>query len=337
MRLGPGPVFAYEWLVATRRWQLYALRALFVVLVLVGMMLAWYGGYPRPTSGQTVSLQMLAAYGQRLFYMIVTIELSLVLLAASCRHGGGGVPRQGKRHPSDHMLATDLSNTEIVLGKLAARLIPVLGLIVCLLPLFALTSLLGGIDPTALIRLVPHLGRLCGSGLLVGAGPFRLGPKDPRSVDGDVFDPDRMAQQPAAGNDRGVLGGCPVAFCHSTDRLGLGRTHQPVLSGLRALLLTRKGRQCRPSWPFWALVFFSLDCWWRLAAWRIRAVDSQADRPGIRPITAAIRRWFSPTGLAPAASRSDRSMATRSSGANGSASGRRDSCASRGSCIPLWV
>ena len=30
VRLGPGPVFAYEWLTTTRRWQLYAMRAGFV-------------------------------------------------------------------------------------------------------------------------------------------------------------------------------------------------------------------------------------------------------------------------------------------------------------------
>ena len=150
LRLGPGPVFAYEWLTTTRRWQLYAFRAAFVCLVLGGMMLVWYGGYPRPGSGQTVSLQMLAAYGQRLFHTIVTIELSLVLLAAPAATAGA-VCLDKARGTLLHMLATDLSNTEIVLGKLAVRLIPVLGLIVCLLPLFALTSLLGGIDPTALV------------------------------------------------------------------------------------------------------------------------------------------------------------------------------------------
>ena len=48
------------------------------------------------------------------------------------------------------MLATDLSNAEIVLGKIGVRLVPVLGLIACVLPLTALTSLLGGIDPLAL-------------------------------------------------------------------------------------------------------------------------------------------------------------------------------------------
>ena len=48
------------------------------------------------------------------------------------------------------MLTTDLSNAEIVLGKLGVRLVPVLGLIACVLPITALSGLLGGIDPMAL-------------------------------------------------------------------------------------------------------------------------------------------------------------------------------------------
>jgi hypothetical protein len=48
------------------------------------------------------------------------------------------------------VLVTDLSDAEIVLGKLAARLVPVVGLIGCTLPVTALGTLLGGIDPVAL-------------------------------------------------------------------------------------------------------------------------------------------------------------------------------------------
>ena len=49
------------------------------------------------------------------------------------------------------MLATDLSNAEIVLGKLGVRLIPVLGLIACVAARRGAGSLLGGIDPMALL------------------------------------------------------------------------------------------------------------------------------------------------------------------------------------------
>ena len=47
------------------------------------------------------------------------------------------------------MLATDLFDFEIVLGKLAARLLPVLGLVGCTWPVLTIASLLGGIDPLA--------------------------------------------------------------------------------------------------------------------------------------------------------------------------------------------
>ena len=122
--------------------------ALFVGMVLLGMIVAWKSG-TRRNPGSNVSIQTLASYGQQLFLTIVTIELSLVLLVAPAATAGA-ICLDKARGTLDHVLATDLSNAEIVLGKLGVRLIPVLGLVVCLLPLSALTSLLGGIDPVAL-------------------------------------------------------------------------------------------------------------------------------------------------------------------------------------------
>ena len=51
------------------------------------------------------------------------------------------------------MLATDLSNAEIVLGKLGVRLVPVFGLIACVLPLTTLTSLAGRHRSTCVLGL----------------------------------------------------------------------------------------------------------------------------------------------------------------------------------------
>jgi ABC-type transport system involved in multi-copper enzyme maturation permease subunit len=149
VHLGPGPVFAYEWLTTTRRWQLYAQRAGFVGAILIGMMFVWHHSNRLVRPGQTVSIQRLATYGENLYEAIVSIELSLVILAAPAATAGA-VCLDKTRGTLDHMLATDLSNAEIVLGKIGVRLVPVLGLIACVLPLTALTSLLGGIDPLAL-------------------------------------------------------------------------------------------------------------------------------------------------------------------------------------------
>ena len=150
MRLGPGPVFAYEWLTTTRRWQLYAIRALFVAAILIGMMLVSSSSGSLNNPRQTVSIQKLATFGQSLYKTIVSIELTLVLLVAPTATAGA-ICLDKARGTLDHMLATDLSNAEIVLGKVGVRLVPVLGLIACVLPITALASLLGGIDPTAVL------------------------------------------------------------------------------------------------------------------------------------------------------------------------------------------
>ena len=51
------------------------------------------------------------------------------------------------------MLMTDLSDPEIVLGKLGARLAPVIGIIACAVPVVAITALLGGIEFSAIAGL----------------------------------------------------------------------------------------------------------------------------------------------------------------------------------------
>src|SRR5262249_51378911 len=86
---------------------------------------------------------------EALYQAIASIELTLVLLAAPAATAGA-VCLDKARGALDHMLVTDLSNAEIVLGKLGVRLIPVLGLVACTLPVLALSGLLGGIDPLAL-------------------------------------------------------------------------------------------------------------------------------------------------------------------------------------------
>jgi ABC-type transport system involved in multi-copper enzyme maturation permease subunit len=148
--LGPGPVFVYEWLVTTRRWQLYALRAGFLTVITVAMSLAWPNLFWNRRPDQTVSVQMMAYLGESLFELLNFIELALVLLAAPAATAGA-VCLAKARGTLDDMLATDLSNAEIVLGKLGAGLVPVLGLVAGVLPIMGLVGLLGGADPIAIV------------------------------------------------------------------------------------------------------------------------------------------------------------------------------------------
>jgi ABC-type transport system involved in multi-copper enzyme maturation permease subunit len=148
-RWGLGPVFAYEWLMASRRWQLYALRALVIALLGAGLTLVWW----KKVQGQPLSVRTLAVSGESFFYALVGIQLALVLLAAPA-YTAGAVCLDRARGTLLHLLATDLSDAEIVLGKLAARLIPVLGLVLASVPVLFAATLLGGIDPGAALGAV---------------------------------------------------------------------------------------------------------------------------------------------------------------------------------------
>ena len=145
-RWGLGPVFALEWLTTSRRWQVYAGRVLFVgglLLALACVWLAQVAGRP----GATIREQ--ANTGQSFFRAIVTTQYILILIVTPSALAGVICQDRG-RGDLVHLLLTDLSNAEIVLGKLAGRLVPVLGMVACSLPVLALGTLLGGIDPRAL-------------------------------------------------------------------------------------------------------------------------------------------------------------------------------------------
>ena len=40
-RISPGPVFVFESMLAARRWQHYAGRAVFVLAILIGLWIVW--------------------------------------------------------------------------------------------------------------------------------------------------------------------------------------------------------------------------------------------------------------------------------------------------------
>ena len=146
LRWGLGPVFANEWLTTSRRWHSYAGRAVFVAVLLIGLASVWVGR----VQGQTVPpIVAMAEIGLGFYNTIVFTQLTLVFLAAPAATAGA-ICTDKSSGTLAQMLLTDLSDAEIVLGKLAARLVPVIGLAGCTLPVLAIGSLLGGIDPQAL-------------------------------------------------------------------------------------------------------------------------------------------------------------------------------------------
>jgi ABC-type transport system involved in multi-copper enzyme maturation permease subunit len=124
----------------------YAIRSLSILALLLAMAsVAWtnWDLTRQPTFGAHAQL------GEYYFYAIIGVELAIVMLASPAATAGAICTDRASGTLS-HILITDLTDREIVLGKLGARLLPVLGIVACSWPVLAVGSLLGGIDPIAL-------------------------------------------------------------------------------------------------------------------------------------------------------------------------------------------
>lgn len=140
-----GPVFAFESLIAARRRRFYAMRSLYVGLLLAGLALTW-GPMDRPMNRPADA----AAIGRLFLLTVLAVQLAAVLLAAPAATAGA-VCVDKARGTLLHAFTTDLTDREIILGKLGARLAPVLAVLAYGLPVLALGSFLGGIDLIAAI------------------------------------------------------------------------------------------------------------------------------------------------------------------------------------------
>src|SRR5580658_5565444 len=84
-RLGLGPVFAYEWIRASRRWQSYALRSSFVLFLLMALVYVWMNTSFYPAKS---NIRLMADLGEWFFQAVVGTQLTLVLLAAPAATAG---------------------------------------------------------------------------------------------------------------------------------------------------------------------------------------------------------------------------------------------------------
>jgi ABC-type transport system involved in multi-copper enzyme maturation permease subunit len=147
----PGPVFVHELRAVARRRRSYALRlvfGLFLLYVVVAYARPYryyiYAG-PAPYEGE-FSFRELALIGASLFTSVAWLQaLSVLILTPALVAGAIGEDRE--REILSYLLASPLSAGEIVLGKLAARLINLAMLVTVGLPVVSIALFLGGVEP----------------------------------------------------------------------------------------------------------------------------------------------------------------------------------------------
>ena len=129
-------------LIAPRPLKHYLIRsgyvfALFVLMYTAGQ--ATFGWQALRDVGDS------ARFGQFLFDLFSVVQLTLVV-AASLLFASGSVATEKDRRTLVLLLMTDLSNVELVFGKILSSLLTVLVLIAASLPVFCLVHLLGGVS-----------------------------------------------------------------------------------------------------------------------------------------------------------------------------------------------
>jgi ABC-type transport system involved in multi-copper enzyme maturation permease subunit len=146
-----GPLFSFELLrLGRKNWQ-YLLRcgyALVLVSVLFGVYLDWYG-WPPPSQWFTARLSVphneLARLSETLLTAIVVTQVAAVIVLTPI-FVAGFIIDERNRGTLDLLLTTHLSSREILLGKLAARLLAVAWLLLAALPVLAIMQIWGGVD-----------------------------------------------------------------------------------------------------------------------------------------------------------------------------------------------
>ncbi|MBN2292859.1 MAG: ABC transporter permease subunit [Pirellulales bacterium] len=139
-----GPVFTREFTIAPRRPRLYIARASYVLGLMGLMSVAWLV----VTGTQVVrDIGDLARFGTMLFQILAPLQMVVGLFFASLLTASA-VSQEKDRRTLILLLLTNMTNSELVLGKLLASLLHVLVLLLATVPLFMICVLLGGVSFT---------------------------------------------------------------------------------------------------------------------------------------------------------------------------------------------
>jgi ABC-type transport system involved in multi-copper enzyme maturation permease subunit len=140
----PGPVFTFELMATARRSRFYLIRAFYAMVLLV-ILWSIHSAWASETGGNLESravkwFAFSAFCGIAAGQEILTLALTPVLVA-------GVIADEKQRKTLHYLMASQLSSSEIVLGKLLVRLLYMIVLLGVSMPVLSLLVLFGGIDP----------------------------------------------------------------------------------------------------------------------------------------------------------------------------------------------
>src|SRR3990170_8271718 len=135
-------MFTREVAVAPRRVSFFAARTLFAGVLFALTLTSWQ---LLVGSQRIENVGDLAWFGAAVFQILAPLQLA-VAMPFSALLVAAAVAHEKDRKTLDLLLMTNLTNAELVLGKLLASMLTVLVVIVAALPLLLIVALLGGVS-----------------------------------------------------------------------------------------------------------------------------------------------------------------------------------------------
>lgn len=139
----PGPVFQFELLTLARRRRFYVFRFAFGAFLLF---LLWAND-PRINYRDGELTISEAKYLATTLFGVIATTLGCAVLFVTPALVAGVIADERQRKTLHYLLASSLTSSEIVIGKLAARLVLLTVMLGLTVPILLLLSLFGGVDP----------------------------------------------------------------------------------------------------------------------------------------------------------------------------------------------
>jgi len=148
-----GPLFRFELVRLARRGTHLPLRVVLSLLLLLGLLSSYLKLFPQSDvaallfgGAEAADPSYLQQFGESFLVAFLVVQQVAVLLLTPV-YAGGAIAEEKEKGRLDFLLTAPLGRWELVFGKLAARLVYVLAVVLTGLPVLSFTLLFGGVSP----------------------------------------------------------------------------------------------------------------------------------------------------------------------------------------------
>ena len=142
-----GPIFSLELVTSSRRARYFWVRVAYALVLLFALGITYQSAM---LSRSMPGIQGIANIARDFFISFAMIQLGAVLVLTPAMVAGT-IAQERERRTLEYLLTSQLSSSDIILGKLGARLLHVVFVLLAGIPVLAAAMLLGGIPPLALV------------------------------------------------------------------------------------------------------------------------------------------------------------------------------------------